>query len=63
LIDPTLGGKTREQLGLKPFTCTEIRSSILGILITITEEVIAKAIRRTIDGSFEEGLDNNKTSP
>ena len=25
LIDPTLEGKTREELGLKPFTCTEIR--------------------------------------
>jgi len=36
LIDPTLEGKTREQLGLKPFTCTEIRSSIMGIPITIT---------------------------
>jgi len=24
LIDPTLEGKTREELGLRPFTCTEI---------------------------------------
>ena len=63
LIDPTLEGKTRDQLGLKPFTCTEIRSSIMGIPITITEEVIARAIRRTAEGSFEEGLNNNKTSP
>ena len=63
LIDPTLEGKTREQLGLKPFTCTEIRSSIMGIPITITEEVIARAIRRTAEGSFEEGLDDNKISP
>jgi len=62
LIDPTLGGKTREELGLKPFTCTEIRSSVMGILVSITEEVIAKTIRRTTEGSFEEGLDS-KSSP
>jgi len=61
LIDPSLEGKTREQLGLKPFTCTEIRSNIMGIPITITEEICARAIRRVVEGSFEEGLD--KTSP
>lgn len=48
---------------MKPFTCTDIRSSIMGIPITITKEVSAKAIRRTTDGSFEEGMDKNKTSP
>jgi len=63
LIDPTLEGKTREELGLKPFTCTEIRSSIMGIPITITEEVIPRTNRRTAEGYFKEGLDNNKTSP
>jgi len=62
LIDPTLGGKTREELGLKPFTCTEIRSSVMGIPVSITEEVIKRTIRRTTERSFEEGLDN-KTSP
>jgi len=31
LIDPTLTGKCREEMGLEPFTCTEIRSSIMGI--------------------------------
>jgi len=62
LIDPTLGGKTREELGLKLFTCTEIRSSVMGILVSITEEAIAKTIRRTTKGSFEEGLDS-KSSP
>jgi hypothetical protein len=35
IIDPSLEGKTREKLGLKPFTCTEIRSSIMGIPVTI----------------------------
>jgi len=62
LIDPSLEGKTREQLGLKPFTCIEIRSSIVGIPVTISEEVIARAIRREVEGSYEEGLES-KTSP
>jgi len=46
---------------LKPFTCTEIRSNILGIPVTITEEVISSENRRAAEGSYEEGLD--KTSP
>jgi len=62
LIDPTLEGKTREELGLKPFTCTEIHSNVMGIPVFITEESIAKACRREVVGSFEENLDN-KTSP
>ena len=62
LIDPTLEGKTREQLGLKPFICTKIRSSIMGIPISISEDTIAKACRRAAECSFEENLDN-KTSP
>jgi len=61
LIDPSLERKTREQLGLKPFTCTKIRSNIMGIPVTITEETIAKACRREAEGSFEENLDS-KTS-
>jgi len=31
MIDPTLEGKTRHEMGLEPFTCIEIRSSIMGI--------------------------------
>ena len=31
LIDPTLEGKSREEMGLEPFVDTEIRSSIMGI--------------------------------
>jgi hypothetical protein len=63
LINPSMAGNTREELDLKPFTCVEIQSSIMGIPITIYEEIIARAIRRTAEGSFKEGLDNNKTSP
>jgi len=58
LIDSSMDGKTREQLGLKPFTCTEIRANIMGIPLTITKEIIARAIRRAVEGSYEEGLDN-----
>jgi len=62
LIDPSLKGKTKEQLGLKPFTCTKIRSSIMGIPVTIPKEVIARAIRREAEGSYEEVLEG-KTNP
>jgi len=40
LIDPTLEGKTKEQLGLKPFTCTEIRSSIMRIPVSVILRVL-----------------------
>jgi len=30
LIDPSLKGKTREEMGLEPFTRTEMQSSIMG---------------------------------
>jgi len=63
LIDPTLAGKTREEMGLEPFTCIEIRSSIMGIPVFISPEVIAYVIRRSSEGSFKDGLDNNKKSP
>jgi len=63
LIDPSLAGKSREEMGLEPFTCTEIRSSIMGVPIFISQEVIAYVIRRASEGSFKDGLDNNKKSP
>jgi len=63
IIDPSLAGKSREEIGLEPFTCTEIRSSIMGVPIFISQEVIAYVIRRASEGSFKDGLDNNKKSP
>jgi len=36
LIDPSLAGKSREEMGLEPFTCTEIRSSIMGVPVFIS---------------------------
>jgi len=43
--DPSLRGKTRKEMGLEPFRQTEIRSAVMGIPLTITEEVVAKACR------------------
>jgi len=43
--DPSLRGKTRKEMNLEPFRQTEIRSAVMGIPITITEEVIAKECR------------------
>jgi len=50
--DPSLRGKTRQEMGLESFRQTEIRSSVMGIPITISEEVIAKACRVAANGRF-----------
>jgi len=63
LIDPSLAGKSREEMGLEPFTCTEIKSSIIGVPTFIFQKVIAYVIRRASEGSFKDGLGNNKKSP
>ncbi|KAK2436351.1 hypothetical protein QL285_021350 [Trifolium repens] len=46
--DRSLRGKSRRELGLKPYRGKEIRSNILGINVLITQEHIAKVL----------GLDN-----
>jgi len=63
LIDPSLAGKTREEMGLKPFIDIEIRSSIMGVPVFISQDIIAYAIGRASEGSFKDGLNNNKKSP
>jgi len=50
--NPSLRGKTRQEMGLKSFRQTEIRSTVMGIPITITKEVIAKACRVAANGRF-----------
>ena len=50
--DPSLKGKTRKEMGLEPFRQTELRSAVMGIPMTITEEVIAKACRVAPIGRF-----------
>ncbi|RHN74146.1 hypothetical protein MtrunA17_Chr2g0306981 [Medicago truncatula] len=62
LIDPTLEGKLREEMGLEPFVCTEIRSSIMGIPVFISEDSIAHVIKRASEGSYKGGIGNSKTS-
>jgi len=63
LIDPSLAEKSREEMGLEPFVDTEIRSSIMGIPFFISQVVISYVIRRASEGSYKDGLDNNKKSP
>jgi len=46
LIDPSLKGKTREEMSLEPIRREEIRSSIMGIPIVISVDTIAGVIRR-----------------
>jgi len=48
-------------MGLKKFKRTEIRFNVMEIPINITEEVIGKICRRTIEGAFQWNL-NKKTS-
>jgi len=50
--NPSLRGKTRKEMNLEPFRQTEIRSAVMGIPITITEEVIARACRVAPTGRF-----------
>jgi hypothetical protein len=42
--DESLKGKTRVQLGLRPFKGKEIRSNLLGINVLITQEHVAKVL-------------------
>jgi len=51
--DPSLKGKSRKEMSLEPFKKLEIRSAVMGIPITITEEVIAKACRMAPEGRFQ----------
>jgi len=50
--NPSLRGKTRQEMSVDSFRQTEIRSTVMGIPITITEEVIAKACRVAPTGRF-----------
>jgi len=50
-------------MGMEPFVDIEIRSSIMGIPVFISQDVIAYVIRRASEGNFKDGLDNNKKSP
>jgi len=62
LIDPSLQGKTREEMGLETFRQEEIRSSIMGLSVVISVDIIAGAIRRASEGRFVYGLNSKKSS-
>jgi len=62
LIDPSLEGKTREEMGLEPFRGEEIRSSVLGIPVVISVDTIAGVIRRASGGRYIFGLKRKKSS-
>jgi len=57
--DPSLRGKTRKEMGLESFRQTKIRSSVMGIPITITEEVITKACRVAATGRYSWNANRN----
>jgi len=64
LLDPTLEGNTREEMGLEPFRCVEIRSSIMRIPVFISEKNIAFVLRRDTSGKYAGSeISNPKTSP
>jgi len=45
-LNPNLKGKSRKEMGLEPFHCLEIKSVVMGIPVSITEGVIAKACKK-----------------
>jgi len=61
LIDPSLEGKTHEEMGLEPFRREEIRSSIMGIHVVISVDTIVGVIRRASEGRFVFSLSNKKS--
>jgi len=50
--NPNLKGKSRSEMGLEPFNGLEIKSAVMGIPVSITEGVIAKACRMAPEGRF-----------
>jgi len=52
LLYPELAGKTREEMHLEPFTGTEIRSSVMGVPIQITEQIIASVLGVKAEGIY-----------
>ncbi|AES75651.1 hypothetical protein MTR_6g052660 [Medicago truncatula] len=63
LLYPKLKGKSRKEMGLEPFSGTEIRSSVMGIPVHITEDVIAFVLRRPATGEYKAGITKVKDSP
>ncbi|KAK2403232.1 hypothetical protein QL285_052688 [Trifolium repens] len=56
--DSSLKGKTRVQLGLRPFKGKEIRSNIMGINVLITQEHVAKVLGLDNEGENVDDYDD-----
>jgi hypothetical protein len=56
LLDPTLAGKSREEMGLEPLKGMKIRSSIMGMSVFIAEWQIASVLRLDASGKYS-GVD------
>jgi len=52
LFYPELEGKSREEMGLEPFKGAEIRSSVMGVPVVISEEIIAYVIGVEASGQY-----------
>jgi hypothetical protein len=63
MINPTLEGMTREEMGLEPFTSTEIRLSVMGIPVFISKGIISCVIKRDATWTYKGWISNPKTSP
>lgn len=63
LLYPELKGKSRMEMGLEPFSQPEIKSSIMGIPVRITEDVITFVLRRPVEGEYKAGITKVKESP
>ncbi|KEH29880.1 hypothetical protein MTR_4g053915 [Medicago truncatula] len=63
LLNLELKGKSRKEMGLEPFSQTQIRSSIMGVPVCITEDVIAFVLRRPVEGEYKAGITKPKDSP
>ena len=54
--DPSLKGNIGADMGLEEFKRIEIRYVVMAIPVTITEEVIARAAKCSIEGKFQWNL-------
>jgi hypothetical protein len=52
LINPSLAGKTREEMGLEPYKVMEIMSSVCGISVFIAEWKIASVLGLEASGKY-----------
>jgi len=57
--NPRLKGKTRKYMGFPEFKQVEVRSAIMGIRDTITEEILSRATRCLNKGMFEVNVKKN----